>query len=324
MSFKTVCPHCDSELTAPDTVLGKRVKCKKCGDPFTAKRAPDPDDDDDDDDRPAQPAAKARPRPARDEDDDDSPPRKSTKARRPADDDDDDEEDDDEPRPKAKKKGKKKQKQGLPMALVLGILAGVLLIGGGIVAYFGFIKEDKPTDPVVAKGEGAPATRGKERGGPGAPGTPSAWVEHVDGPNKYRIKFPKQPTTKDQTVNAGGMQQTIKAITAQVGTEVFVCNAIELPAAEANIDPKVLLDAAEQQAPAQIPGGATVTSKKDVTQGGATGRELTLSLQGGAATGIVRLFVTNGRIYTIAAVGPGLNASSPNVITFFESLKFDS
>ncbi|HEX3149252.1 MAG TPA: hypothetical protein VHR66_14355 [Gemmataceae bacterium] len=322
MSFKTVCPNCDAELTAPDTVLDKRVKCKKCGDPFTAKRAVD---DDDEDDRPAKASTKARLKPDRD-DDDDAPPRKSAKARRAADDDEDDEDEDEEPRPKAKKKGKKKKKQGLPLAVVLAVIGGVLLIGGAVVAYFGFIKEDKPTDPVVAKGEGGPPTeRGKARGGPGGgpQGQPS-WFEHVDAEGKYRIKFPKQPSVQNQTVNVGNMQQMIKAMIAQTGPETFVSNFIPLPPEQANIDPKIILDAAEQQAANQIPGGATITSKKDVTQGGVSGRELTLSLQGGVATGIVRLFITNGRVYTVAAVGPGLQASSPNVTTFFDSLKFDS
>src|SRR4051812_33647393 len=64
MSFKTVCPSCDSELTVPDAMLGKRWKCKKCGDPFTVRRSARPDDDDD-----APPRKPNKTRPEYDEDD---------------------------------------------------------------------------------------------------------------------------------------------------------------------------------------------------------------------------------------------------------------
>ena len=82
MPFATICPNCDARLTAPDTVLGKKVKCKKCDEPFVARLAAEPEDEEDD--RPAKAAAGKR-RPARD-DDDEAPARKPSKARRPADD----------------------------------------------------------------------------------------------------------------------------------------------------------------------------------------------------------------------------------------------
>jgi hypothetical protein len=41
MSFSTTCPHCDAHQTALDTALGKKVKCKECGDPFVARRLRD-------------------------------------------------------------------------------------------------------------------------------------------------------------------------------------------------------------------------------------------------------------------------------------------
>jgi hypothetical protein len=36
------CPNCSQQIRAPQTVLGKQVRCKSCGDVFTARGAPAP------------------------------------------------------------------------------------------------------------------------------------------------------------------------------------------------------------------------------------------------------------------------------------------
>ena len=73
MSFSTVCPGCNAQLTAPDSAEGKRIKCKKCGDPFVARPL-----DDEGDELPERPSVKAstrsRPRPVEDDEDDRPPP----------------------------------------------------------------------------------------------------------------------------------------------------------------------------------------------------------------------------------------------------------
>ena len=43
--FTTVSPGCEASLNAPDTLTGKKVKCKKCGESFVAKPAIEVDDD---------------------------------------------------------------------------------------------------------------------------------------------------------------------------------------------------------------------------------------------------------------------------------------
>lgn len=68
--LKTRCPACDSDLDCPDRLTGKKVRCPKCAEPFTALAAtkllppqkinlpasrPDPFDDDDLDDEPGVP-----------------------------------------------------------------------------------------------------------------------------------------------------------------------------------------------------------------------------------------------------------------------------
>jgi predicted Zn finger-like uncharacterized protein len=326
MPITIACPNCDARFQAPDTFEGKRVKCKKCGETFVARPA-----DVDEDDRPARPAAKAaaraRPRPV-DDDEDDSPSRRFAKASRREEDDSDEDrprrrrrddvDAEDEPRPR-KKKGKKKKATGSPVLLIVLIAVGaVVLIGGGIGVYYGFIKEDKPADQPVAKGDASNGPVGKAGAVAGAD---AAWYEHVDVDGKYRIKFPRQPAPEIRTINEGGMQVTVKAMMAQTNQEVLVSSVVALP--DPNADPEVILQSAAEQAASRVRGGATVTDKKEVTHGGVQGREIRLNIQGGRLNGVVRVFVTNGRVYTIGAVGPGYQASTPNVAKFFESLKFE-
>ena len=322
MSFKTVCPSCDAELTAPDTVLGKRVKCKKCGDPFTAKRADELDDDEDD--RPAKPTVTARPKPAVAKDDDASS-RKSTKASRPTD--DDDEEEDDEPKPKTKKKGKKKKKkEGLPMALVIGVIAGVLLIGGGIVAYFGFIKEDKPTDPVVAKGDGPPGDRGKSRGGPGrGPDGPaiSAWPEHHDTLGRFRVKFPGAPS-KVETDLPPEARGKVSIWQTQLGSanglEIFASVHIAAPAAERmGATEEQIIDQILQLLKAQLPGGGEITGGKEVTHQGYKGRDSQLT-ENAKQIGTIRVIVAPDRVICLVHRGSTI---AERTQAFFESLKIE-
>lgn len=162
MSFPVTCPSCENRLQAPDDMAGKRLKCKKCGETFVARRQRPADDED----APAPrskatpaPASKARPKPARDdrEDDEDEAPRKkpAKAARRPADDDEDepdekprrrsrdDDEDDDRPSKarKGKGKGKPEKKSGAGLLAALIAVGAVVLIGGGLGVYFLFFNK---------------------------------------------------------------------------------------------------------------------------------------------------------------------------------------
>ena len=117
MPIAMTCPGCETDVSLPDTLAGKTIRCKKCGEtfPVTAKVAAkskpvvvvDEDDDEDDDDTPKAKPAKRLPAKAL--------------ARKDEDDEDDDEED----APKSRK--------GL---LIGGSVLGVLLlVGGGIAGY---------------------------------------------------------------------------------------------------------------------------------------------------------------------------------------------
>lgn len=129
MPLSVTCPGCDSNYPVSDSLIGKKIRCKQCGEvisvsassaqPQPIKRAVRIDDDDP---APARPVKKA----ARVLDDEEMPVKR--KASRAIVDDDEDDDDDDMPR----KKGA--AKKGMSVGLLVGIAVGVLVLGGAGVA----------------------------------------------------------------------------------------------------------------------------------------------------------------------------------------------
>ena len=292
MPFTTACPNCSARLQVPDNLAGKRVRCKKCSEPFLVERPSG-----DDEDEAPTPATRAKSRPT---DDDDRPARKAR-----AHDDDDAGEHEDE-RPAAKKKKKKKKPKGVPPLVIGLVIGGVILVGGGLAAFF-LLKDDKKPDSELAE------AKGKTSGDPG--GAP--WFDHVDANGKFKIKFPAQPQIVDQNVPGGN--QPVKVALLPRGPTNFMATAAPLPPG-AKGDPDQVLDMVANQVGNQIPGG-TVTNKASITHQGKPGRELTVTAQGG--TGVFRIFYANDRIYTVGVFGQTGTTDLPVVRTFFDSLVFD-
>ena len=224
--FTTVCPGCEASLNAPDTLKGKKVKCKKCGEPFVARPAVEADDEE----RPLPKTVKmASPGPAKprrkssdeDEPTEEAPPLKGKKAGKRRTDEDTEVMDsagDDEPRPK-KKKGKSKKKEGSPMMLVLIVVGAVVLLGGGAVgAYYAFFNGgDKGTTPSAKGGTTTESTPPKT-----AAADTSAWVEMHEPDGAYRVKFPAQPTARTEREQTPWGQLDIKTHNLMKPPEVFV------------------------------------------------------------------------------------------------------
>ncbi|HET6572629.1 MAG TPA: trypsin-like peptidase domain-containing protein [Fimbriiglobus sp.] len=126
MAISITCPGCQSVYPVPETLAGKTIRCKKCGE-MVAVTAPA---------APAVARAVARPVAAKPaarvvDDDDDAPP---ARARR-------DRDDEDAPR--------KPEKKGSKLPLVLGAVLGGLVIGAaGVGALFaaGLFGDSKPND----------------------------------------------------------------------------------------------------------------------------------------------------------------------------------
>lgn len=318
MAFTTVCPNCDARLTAPDTVLGKKVKCKKCDEPFVAKRAAD---DVDEDERLAKPAVRSRR-----EDDEDARPRKATKARRTADDEDDDRADEDEPRPKAKKKGNKKKKQGSPALLIALVgIGAVVLVGGGAGIYFGFIKEDKSTESAAA-GDGTGSAGQKGPGGKGKTLDPIdiAWIDYSAPNGTFTAKMPSQPLVATETAQtpAGPVQADVyQAFTAEHLS--MVVSAV-LPGVQPGqpVPPDQVDQALEAActAMAQHLEGAREVSRTKITYQGNSAREVVFSSPNGAGA-TARVFIANGRMWNLIFAGRRGTPAPATLTTFFDGFQ---
>jgi len=128
MPFTVVCPSCSARIKAPDTAVGKTVKCPKCSNPMIiSASAPEPTPEVVEpvevveSPEPEEVAPRRRQRPRRDDDDSESRPRK------------------------------KKSNKGLIIGLSIG---GVLLVslcccGGGLGMYYGVFDSVVGNDKVT-------------------------------------------------------------------------------------------------------------------------------------------------------------------------------
>jgi predicted Zn finger-like uncharacterized protein len=317
MPFPIDCPECDARLQVPDTLAGKRVKCKKCGESFLAKRPADRDDDDEED-------APARARRRIDDEEDDRP-----RGRRPRDDvEDEDErprkrardEDDDEDEPRPRKKGKKKKKQ-TPVFLFVAIGLGALAFIGGAVGLIVYLTGDKKPDTPVAQGapsEAANATDGQagKDGGITAP-----WSVHYDAVGRFRIKFPHQPTrTREKIQTPRGEVDSSQAMDL-FANELFLATSEPVPEElRGNAEP--ILDGLVELILADHKGGGP-TSKKTITHQGFPGREVVVSRGGQQGVTIKRIILATDRLINLTAGGPNASADAPKVKAFFESLQIE-
>jgi hypothetical protein len=321
MSFTTACPNCDARLQAPDTVEGKRVKCKKCGEAFVAR--PVEEEDDDRPARPAKAAAKTRPRPVADDEDD--RPRRPSKASRRDDDEDDDrprrrsrDDEDDEPRPKATKKGKKRKKPvGAPVLLFVLIGVGALvLIGGGITAYVLLSDDKAPENPAPKGGPGGPAGPGAVAAGGGLA---AGWPETHEPGGQYRVRFPSPPQA--QTQQMAGV--SIKVYLSGGQNEVFASAHEPLrPERRGALTDAQVLDQAGQMA-VRMAKGANIANTREISYQGYAGRELTMNVAGKQGQFIMRVIVAKDRLILLMAGGDTASPDAPRVKAFFESLKIE-
>ena len=215
MPITVVCPGCGTKLGAPDTAVGKRVRCPKpnCGTavpvpapvlaptpaafeaadeppPAKPKQSPAIDLDDEDEPKPKKVARTAEvdeDRPAkkkrRAEDEEDEEARPTKKRRRVT---DEDEDEDDRPR------RRKKQKAGgiPPVAIVAVVLVGLLVLAG---AGYGIYALTKKTDD-TAGSSGSSGSSGMNTPSVEKPKgkVPESWAEYKSDQDKFKMTMPKQ------------------------------------------------------------------------------------------------------------------------------------
>ena len=319
MSFTTACPNCDARLQAPDTVEGKRVKCKKCGEAFVARPI-----DDDEDDRPARPAKSRQRRP---DDEDDDRPRRPKAASRDEDDSEDDDrarrrrrdDEDDEPRQRSRKKGKKKA-AGPPVLLFVLLGVGALvLIGGAVGACVYFADEKTPENPVAKGGPGPNAPAGP---GPAAAIT-AGWIEHHDPAGRYRVRFPTVPQSQTVTQQTPNGPVNVSLHLSGGPAEVFVSGSQPVPPEHRmGLSDDQVLDLGMEMA--KMHGkGAAVRDTQPITYQGFSGRQLVMNPPGKKGSLIMRLILTKDRLIFLMAGGDTASPDAPRVKAFFESLKIE-
>lgn len=179
------CPACSARMNAPDTAIGKRIKCPKCAEAFVVDE-PDAEEGFE----VIEQAAQARP-----------------KSRAIVVVDDDDEEEDETPKKKARK-GKKKPAASKPIGLWIGAgVVALLLIGGGVFfatrgerGWTKFRAPDNSFTTSFPDGEPQKETRESlnkdKKGLIAAKSEFSAW-SRVSGERKYFVVFDLPPADMD-------------------------------------------------------------------------------------------------------------------------------
>lgn len=330
--FTTVCPGCEASLNAPDSLKGKKVKCKKCGEPFVADPARTGQD------RPLPKTVKSpgvapppKPRKSEDEEPTEETNKLSAKKRRSGDDEDDteimeahvvDDDEEDLPQPRSKKKAggkRRKEKKSSAMLIVLIAVGALLVLGGGAVgAYYAFIKEETKPETPQAKGGTTTANTG------GGAASAAGWVDFHEPEGRYRVKFPQTPGTpiaQRQPVG-NGENMDIKLIPLNLGSEAFVSGHAVVPAALAGVPADQFLDLATNDQSAQAKG-ATIRSRKQITYQGFPGREVVIDFPGKKTPTVMRVIMANDRMIMLVAASENAAADQPRVKTFFESLKIE-
>ena len=305
------------------------MKCTKCGEAFTARRA-DGDFLDGDDARPPKPTLKvpgikARPKPSRDEVEEVSPPpRKANKPAAKA----DDEDVDDAPRPKKKGKNKKKKKQaGSPVMLyvLVGIGAFLLLGGGGIGIYYGFIheSESKPTTPSAkggTTGSSGPAPRA------GNPVT-SGWIVVDERDGGFHLSFPKEPKKEIKSEDSPpfGQLETTTYLHAGDG-ELFLSQYVKLPTDRKGLTDEQILVAIFQDAQKKgLEQNAEMKDfRKTVYQSfPACEFSFTAMTEKGSLKFFARFVLAKDRVISLLSAGAVPSSHAPRSKAFFDSLKID-
>jgi hypothetical protein len=341
MPFTAVCPNCGTRLTAPDAVRGKKVRCKKCDEKFVAEPVVGEDDEVAPPAKPDKAAARSR----RYEDEDEAPRGKSVRSRRPddeddddaparrrsRDDDDDDEDDDDEPRAKGKPAGKKKvkkKKRGSPalMPAVIG-LGAVVLIGGGIGVYYGLLKEKpaEPPPPVHLEVLTPPIMGNPIASGPGGAAAVKPainWIEYSSPDGLFTAKFPVEPTHSTPTVQGPTGPVPTNQYLAESPQLIALVASAEVPGFQADMPQKDIdraLDAACDALVKRFPGAQQV-GRTNITHQGFAGRDVGISAPDGSG-GTARVFIANGRMYSLMAATKVGKPDPANVRTFFDGFK---
>lgn len=154
-----------------------------------------------------------------------------------------------------------------------------------------------------------------------ASGQQKAWVDVASPDGRYRLKMPNGYRYM-QAAAHGGVVHTY----AVMLPDRFVFELIDavVPSARPVPTGPDLAGALEQMQGGMMKSwpGSTVLEQWPVKTGPLTGREFVLGAEGGSRVVIVRLYMTQGAVYTQVAQGPAAERRNPMIAQFLDSLQF--
>jgi hypothetical protein len=281
MPFSVTCPKCNTALNAPESVAGRRVSCKKCGEVFVADDCAGPD-------IVAEPPPLPRTQEPRPRSDDDI---RGDRKRRYRDDEDSGFD--------RRQPGRRRRKisRGRPLLFVfIGLGALLLCCGGGIGIgiYYSMYAEGKPTDYQSEEGTFTATF----------PGTPERVVLEVPRPVNG---------------NAGFINYLLETWGGVYEVTVRGLDSRQIPGDGLNLqNAELLLDLVADNFNSD--GTMQVVRKSAVTHGGRKGIEIEIK-NSTPQYCINRMFLVNNKLYVISVTTTDRPPDRKKVTNFLNSLR---
>jgi predicted Zn finger-like uncharacterized protein len=304
MATTTLCPECGVRLAIKPELLGKRVRCKKCGEVFVAEAGPAANDDSAGfQDRsspplapPGRPAVPARRRRA----DEDLPYREPVRES--------------------------------PVGLIVGLsAAGLVLLAGAVVVIVLLIRSaDRRAEPIASQPAKVPGPVLAQQ--PVAPG-PKLWQRAGQG-GWQQFTSPRGDFTASLPGNAQEIKRPVPAVAGAGQISVYLAvdrqtglaytlQSSDLPPAERNQILENNLPQFKAGMLSQLPPGSRILNEARVQVGGYPGMEFRIETPApaGKVTSVARVAIVAGRIYSLSVAGQGITSQTPDVARFFSSFR---
>jgi hypothetical protein len=291
------CPSCAGRLTIKDpSLVGKRIRCPKCKEPFTVEASADveaapvkrkaP---------PAVPAPPRKSRPRTDEEDE-APPSRRQRSRS--------EDEEEEERP-AKKKRKKKKKKANNLPLLIGGGAAALVAIGVVVA-------------VIVMNSGGSSSSSGQNTGPKVqrPPLPSGWNGVTGQDAEFEAYFPGKAEYMMLPPSPAGGKRYVVYHTVPGTTKKFNVMADSVPVEGGK--PLTLAEIAKKAIEgdkAKDPS-VTVAGERDLMYDSIPAKEFTVRSNNTMAK--FRMMVVNNRVFALVVVGTESELSGQDVQQFLD------
>jgi len=172
--------------------------------------------------------------------------------------------------------------------------------------------------PIAGTGDNKPKVVAKQK----ASDMPAGWQEYKHEEGGFTINMPAGGTPFMQQTEKGGMSFTLQGYQVQLAASnaLYLALFMKLPGPGDKDD---FFRGLKDEFIKPLGATAKVTDEKQITYGGAPGREYALDVQSpkGQAKVFHRVYLVQDRCYTLTALAPDISPNSPEYRAFFESFK---